>query len=50
VEIVGTLTPWLPGGLIADSEDLLGRRIAVATENELHSVVRGYVLREAVPL
>ena len=50
IDIAGELTPWFPGGLIADLEDLLGRRVDVATEKELHDAIRGRVLREAVPL
>lgn len=50
VDIVGPLTPWWPGGLISDLQDLLGHRIDVATENELDEEIRDEVLREAVAL
>jgi uncharacterized protein len=50
VEITGPVTPWFPGGLMADLEDLLGRRVEVATEEELHDKIRDQVLKEAVPL
>jgi predicted nucleotidyltransferase len=43
-------TPWFPGGLVADLEDLLGRKVDVLTEAALHPLVRDRVLREAVPL
>lgn len=41
---------FFPGGLLADLEDLLGRRVDVVTENALHWFIRERVLREAVPL
>jgi hypothetical protein len=43
-------TPFFPGGLIADLEDLLGRQVDVATERALPKQIRERVLREAVPL
>jgi hypothetical protein len=38
------------GGLLADLEDLLGRRVDVVTERGLRSRIRDRVLREAVPV
>lgn len=38
------------GALIAELEELLGRRVDVAPEKTLHERVRERVLREAVPL
>ena len=43
-------TPWFPGGLVADLEQLLGRRVDVLTENGLSPLLRDRVLSEAVPL
>lgn len=43
-------SPWFPGGLIADLEELLGRGVDVVTESALHWAIRDQVLREAVPL
>lgn len=43
-------TPWFPGGLIADLEELLGCRVDVVTEKALHWYIRERVLQEAVPL
>ena len=43
-------TPWFPGGLVSDLEELLGRRVDVVTEQALHPEIRDQVLREAVPL
>lgn len=41
---------WFPGGLVADLEELLGRRVDVVTERALVPELRAYVLREAVPV
>ncbi|HME00967.1 MAG TPA: nucleotidyltransferase family protein [Terriglobia bacterium] len=43
-------TPFFPGGLVADLEDLLGRKLDVVTEGGLHWYIREQVLREATPL
>jgi len=43
-------TPFFPGGLVADLEELLGRRVDVVTEAALPRVIREAVLKEAVPL
>jgi predicted nucleotidyltransferase len=43
-------TPWFPGGLIADLEELLGCRVDVVTEKALHWYIRDRVLQEAIPL
>ena len=42
------LTPWFPGGLMADLKDLLGRDVYVGTE--IHEVFRDFILKDAVPL
>jgi len=44
------VTPWFPGGLVYDLEELLGRRVDVVTEKALRPELRQYVLREAKPL
>lgn len=41
---------WFPGGLVADLEELLGRRVDVVEQAALHHLLRDRVLREAVPL
>lgn len=41
---------WFPGGLVADLEDLLGRRVDVVEPAGLHRLLRDRVLAEAVPL
>ncbi len=50
VEVGENLSPWFPGGLIADLEELLGRPVHVVTVGALHSYIRDQVLQEAVPL
>lgn len=43
-------TPFFPGGLIADLQELLGCEIDIVTENALHRLIREQILREARPL
>jgi uncharacterized protein len=50
VDVVGDTTPWFPGSLIADLEQLLGRRVQVVIRRSLSPLIRDAVLREAVPL
>ncbi len=50
VEVGENPSPWFPGGLIADLEGLLGRRVHVVTVGALHSYIRARVLEEAVSL
>ncbi len=41
---------FFPGGLIADLEDFLGRKVDVAEEEGLHWFIRERVMKEAVLL
>lgn len=50
VDVVGPVTPWFPGGLMSELEDLLGRKVDIATEKELDCSIRDQVLKEAVAL
>jgi predicted nucleotidyltransferase len=50
VDITGDTTPWFPGGLIADLEQLLGQRVQVVIRRSLSPLIRDDVLREVVPL
>jgi predicted nucleotidyltransferase len=50
VEVGPKRTPWFPAGLICDLEDLLGRRVDVATPRGLHWYIKDRVLAEAVAL
>ena len=43
-------SPWFPAGLALDLEDLLGRRVDVATPNALYWFIRDRVLSEAKPV
>jgi predicted nucleotidyltransferase len=50
VDVTGDTTPWFPGSLVADLEQLLGRRVQVVIRRSLSHLIRDAVLREAVPL
>ena len=44
------VTPWFPGGLIVDLEDLLGRRVDVVWADSIRPELRERILRDAKPL
>ncbi len=50
VDVTGETTPWFPGSLIADLEQLLKRPVQVVIRRSLSPLIREAVLREAVPL
>ena len=50
IEVEGPTTPWFPGGLVADLEALLGRRVQVVEPESLREDIRDRVLEEAVAL
>ena len=50
VEAGPTTSAWFPGGLVADLEAELGRRVDIVTERGLLPELRERVLREAVPV
>lgn len=50
VDVGPNHTSFFPGGLVADLEDLLGRRVQVVTQDALHWYIRDKVLQEAVAL
>jgi uncharacterized protein len=50
VEAGPATTAWFPGGLVADLEEALGRRVDVVIEAGLRAEIRDRVLREAVPV
>ena len=50
VDVSRDHSPWFPGGLVAEFEDLLECRIDMVTENSLHPYLRERVLREAIAL
>ena len=43
-------SPWFPGGLLADLEELLGCKVDIVEPDGLHWYIREKVLSEAVPL
>ena len=43
-------TPFFPGGLLADLEELLGCKVDVVTPEGPHWYIKDRVLKEAVPL
>ena len=43
-------TPWFPGGLLMDLQDLLGRHVDIVEPGGLHVYIRDRVLEEAIPL
>jgi uncharacterized protein len=44
------ITPWFPGGLLLDLEQLLNRKVDIATVDMLKERIRDRVLHEAVEL
>jgi uncharacterized protein len=54
VDLLVTLAPGTSalalGGLLLDAQELLGRRVDVATEASLHPALRERVMASAVPL
>jgi uncharacterized protein len=50
VDVGSHPSAWFPGGLVADLEQLLGRRVQVVTERGLDELLSARVRAEAVPL
>jgi predicted nucleotidyltransferase len=50
IEVEGPTPPWFPGGLVADLEALLGRRVDIVEPDALQEDTRTRVLKEAVLL
>lgn len=48
IEVGPKHSPFFPGGLIADLEDLLGRRVDVAEPERLYPLIKEGILKEAV--
>ncbi len=44
------ISPWFPGGLISDLENLLNRKVDIVTPKSLHDLIRDKVFHEAVYL
>jgi uncharacterized protein len=43
-------TPWFPGGLLMDLQDLLERRVDVLTDDGISTFLKDRILAEAQPL
>ena len=50
IEAGPNVTPWFPGGLVADLRDLLGRDVDVVERCALRPRIGSHVLSEAIPL
>ena len=50
IEAGAITTPFFPGGLIADLEEALGRKVDVVEDAALHRSLRDRIHAEAVPL
>ena len=50
VDVTGATTPCFPGSLVADLEQLLGRRVQLVIRRSLSPLIQDSVLREAVSL
>lgn len=44
------ISPWFPGGLLMDLQDLLGCKVDIVTEKGLSKLIKNRVLQEAKPL
>ncbi|MGK7895359.1 MAG: nucleotidyltransferase family protein [Xenococcus sp. (in: cyanobacteria)] len=47
---ISKISPWFPGGLLTDLEDLLGYKVDIVTEKSLNPLIRERVLQEAISL
>jgi len=50
VDVPAEHSPFFPGGLLMDLQDLLGRQVDIVEPEGLHWYIRDRVLKEAVPL
>ena len=50
VDTVEETSPWFPAGLVAELEELLGRRVDVVTTNGIYWLLQRRILKEARPL
>jgi predicted nucleotidyltransferase len=50
VEVTGPTTPWFPGGLVAELEEFLGRRVDIVEPDGIRESLRRQILQDAVPL
>ena len=50
VDVAAEHSPWFPGGLLMDLQDLLGRKVHIFEPEGLRLDIRDQVLKEAVSL
>ncbi len=50
IDVAGEPSPWFPGGLVVDLEELLGRRVQIVIRRSLSPLIREAVLKDASPL
>ena len=50
IDVIGPTSPWFPGGLLSDLEDLLGRPVDIVISRSLNPSIRESVLQDAVAL
>ncbi len=50
IEVEGPTSPWFPGGLVAELEELLGCRVDVVEPGAIREGLKELILCEAVPL
>lgn len=50
ITVGNNLSPWFPGGLINELEEMLHCRVDITTEDALHPLLRDRILAEAVAL
>ena len=50
IDVLPEHSAWFPGGLLADLEELLGRKVDIVEPDGLHWFIRDKVLSEAVQL
>lgn len=50
IDGVGPTTPWFPGGLLVDLENLLHRRVDIVVARSLHPLIRESVLSDSILL
>ena len=47
---INKISPWFPGGLLMDLQDLLGCKVDIVTEKGLSKLIKNKILEEAKPL
>jgi predicted nucleotidyltransferase len=50
IDVEGPTPSWFPGGLVADLEELLGRRVVVVEADAVREGMRTRILKEAILL